>query len=458
MKYIYIILAILLVLVINSCGKEFLDEKPSKRTRVPNLLEDYGALLDNTNLNAGSTHALGMIGGDEYYLTDVQYNTFPDRQDIQYQKNAYTWNNTIYLGGDGADWTGGYANILVCNVIMDGLKRIKEEENRQEYNRIKGSTHFFRALNYYNLAQLFCPVYDQSNLDKLGLPIRKEADITLKVNRSSIAETYEYILSELEVAERLLPEQSLNVFRPTKSAVNALKVRFYLQTGEYDKALNSCENILKHYNSLIDFNTLNQQPGFTFVQNGVGNPEIFFYSTGILPTILANNSYNIDSVLFTSYYSNDLRGHFYFKNNQSDKLLFMGSYSGSFSYFTGFAVDEILLHQAECYARINEGGKALQTLNKLRKHRIQANAYSDLTSSDSQEILKWVLEEKKKELVLRGVRWEELRRLNKENKFKKTLTRKVGNMDYELVPDSKKWTWPLPLEAIQSGGYIQNER
>ena len=72
--------------------------------------------------------------------------------------------------------------------------------------------------------------------------------------------------------------------------------------------------------------------------------------------------------------------------------------------------------------------------------------------------MNWILAERRKELVMRGTRWADLRRLNKEPKYATTLVRDLDAEQYELKPGSPKWVWPLPIEAIDNGGYDQNPR
>lgn len=455
MRYITIIFFSLMFI---GCGKDFLDETPNKRTRIPSSLADYAALLDNINaMNAGSVHALGMIGADEYYLTEVQYNTYFGRPELYWQAKAYVWDDVIFTGGDGADWTGGYAKILLCNTVLDGLKKVNVTDQK-EYDRVAGTAYFFRALNYYNLAQAFCKPYNAGAAHDLGLPLREDPDVTVHIDRATLSATYEFIFSDLQKAIALLPDVAVTVFRPSKVVVEALKTRIYLQMDAYDKALTAAENVLAVYKELMDFNGKTSTNGFSFAEYGEKNPEVFFYTTTMTPTILLNNAYNIDETLLASYAADDLRKNIYFKTNGSSPLLFMGSYSGSLYYFSGFAVDEILLHQAECLARKGKLELALKSLNRLRSHRIAKQSFTELSSDDPEQIVRWIMEEKKKELVFRGIRWEELRRLNREAKFQQTLYRKLGAVQFSLEPGSTKWTWPLPVEAITLGGYKQNER
>src|SRR5690606_7886629 len=73
---------------LSSCGELFLDVKPDQRQRAPKTTEDFQALLDHSTMYVTSSHALGMIGADEYFVTAEQYNTFRTGASYNYQKNA----------------------------------------------------------------------------------------------------------------------------------------------------------------------------------------------------------------------------------------------------------------------------------------------------------------------------------------------------------------------------------
>lgn len=68
-----------------------------------------------------------------------------------------------------------------------------------------------------------------------------------------------------------------------------------------------------------------------------------------------------------------------------------------------------------------------------------------------------ILEERRKELILRGVRWGDIKRLNV---IEPTiaLTRTVGNEMYQILPNSPRYALPIPNDEIVMSGIEQNER
>jgi len=462
------ILIFVSVLFMAACGQEFLDVKPGVRQRTPSSWEDYLGLLDNTSNMNSSSHALGMIGADEYFITQDRYETFPSGVFHNYQKRAYTWEERIFEGNETyfLDWNGGYSNILWANLVLDGVKSLPVAEGERELaDMVKGTALFHRAWNFYCLAQLFCPVYGQGDANtQLGLPLRLEADVTVNVKRSTLEATYQRIIRDLEEADPLLPEVSSIQFRPGKAAVYALLAKTYLQMGDYRLAYDYADRCLDLKRELLDYNRIDLMLPAPFSPNGQDNPEIVFFA--ICPgnttfrLLLTSHYMQPDTNLLKLYGPDDLRSRAFFEKTATGEFQYKGSYDGSgiYNYFTGLAIDEMYLIRAECAARLGMVEEALNDLNFLRKHRVEADGYTLLSHNDPKIILSWILAERRRELVLRGTRWEDLRRLNKEAEFATTLVRRLGETEVRLEPGSVRYVWPLPVEAVSLGGYEQNVR
>lgn len=467
MKIIYNNICVCFVLLcLSSCGKEFLEVKADKSQQVPSTIPDFQALMDNVNtlMNVSSSHELGIIGADEYFITDARYQAFPLSQSggikVGFQKRAYTWEQNIYEGGETSDWNLGYARILWTNISIDGLDRISPAPSEEQaWNNAKGCALFHRALNYYNLAQLYCKAFSPISADRdKGLPLRREAGVTVAVQRSSILQTYQFILKDLEQAIVLLPDQAVTIYRPGKAAVYALLSKVYLQMEDYVKSVECAQKCLRIKPQLMDFNNINFNQSYSFQPNGAGNPEILFMNIVSNILITGTTRYNADPELLKSYTPGDLRKDAYFYTNTDLRILFKGSYNGDVLFFSGLATDEVYLALAECLVRTGDIGGALLNLNILLKNRMAKTSFQELQSTDQSAILSRIISERRKELVMRGTRWEDLKRLNKELVFSKLLSRKISGTEYRLNPNDERYVWPIPPEAIALGGYEKNER
>jgi hypothetical protein len=167
-------------------------------------------------------------------------------------------------------------------------------------------------------------------------------------------------------------------------------------------------------------------------------------------------------VLFSSYDSNDLRKQLFFKKNVDNTYGFKGSYNGTGARgearnFSGITTDEMYLIRAECFARAQNKDSAMSYLNTLMQNRWRNTSWSPITASDSQDALNKVLNERRRELVWRCIRWSDLRRFNLEN-ANITLTRIVNGTVYTLPPNDLRWVMLIPWEVINTTNIQQNPR
>lgn len=448
-----------------SCGKEFLDLQQEKNLRVPESADDFQKLLDQTGvINESSALSFANIGADDYWIPATQYFATSGSLPAVSQRNAYIWADQIYVGREtDVDWNKGYNAVYLCNLAMEFINsHPRTEAEGAKWDKLKGTALFTRAMYFYNMAQVFCPVYSQENAGlPLGLSLREESDPTVIIPRSTVAETYQKIISDLKEAEPLLKDKPDLVFRPGRPAVFALLSRVYMQMGDYAAAEKSADECLKIQNGLLDYNTITLTAGTTstFGLNGKNNPEVIYMAVQFFTQLF--NWYHADTTLLRSYEKGDIRLKALFSDTTVIvNSVFKGSYKGNLpsNYFGGLATDEVYLNRAESRARNQNTQGALDDLNLLRKARFTAATYVKLESNDNEQVMRWVLAERRKELVMRGTRWADLRRLNKEPKYATTLLRVLNGERFELKPGDLKWTWPLPLEAIQNGGYTQNPR
>ncbi|MBB6131715.1 RagB/SusD family nutrient uptake outer membrane protein [Mucilaginibacter lappiensis] len=440
-----------------ACKKAWLDAKPNKSLVVPTTIADYQAILDNNTGNSlfnFQQPGLNEVGTDDYYL---DYNSWQSLDNIQ-ERNAYIWAPEIFAGENAYDWQYAYTRILNANIVLDGIGNISAApSNLSNRNNVQGTALFYRAYDFYSLAQEFAKSYDASSASgDLGIPLRTTADINVKSVRASVKETYEKIISDLVLSKKLLPDLALFPTRPGKSAVFGLLSRVYLSTENYDQAFLYADSCLNLNNHLLDFNTLSST-AFTPITRF--NPEVIYHH--MLAAYSALNNYmpylNVDSTLYNSYATNDLRKKVFFKNS-SGKITFNASYSGTNTFFGGLATDEIYLIRAECYARKNQVSSAMADLNKLLSQRWATGTFVPYTATNADEALLKILQERRKELVYRGLRWTDLKRLNRDSRFSKTLVHVLNGKTYTLPPNSDRYIYPIPQAEISLSGMQQNPR
>ncbi|WP_158861126.1 RagB/SusD family nutrient uptake outer membrane protein [Lunatibacter salilacus] len=137
--------------------------------------------------------------------------------------------------GDGQNmnnyWISGYSLVRDVNLLIDAIPTLNIPT--EERDRLSGEASFVRAFAYFGIAIRYG-----------GLPLIKESQEylgdaeSLKVQRSSEKETYDYILSELDVAITKLPESWNGERRATKWVALALKSRVALHAASLAKFWN----------------------------------------------------------------------------------------------------------------------------------------------------------------------------------------------------------------------------
>ncbi|GAA0881862.1 hypothetical protein GCM10009120_04580 [Sphingobacterium siyangense subsp. cladoniae] len=99
----------------------------------------------------------------------------------------------------------------------------------------------------------------------------------------------------------------------------------------------------------------------------------------------------------------------------------------------------------------------MQLLNKLLLHRWKSGKFQVLTAKSDSEALDLILKERRKELLFRGVRWLDLKRLNKEGR-EISLKRVLGGKEFVLYPNDLRYALPIPEDVIELSGMQQNPR
>lgn len=438
-------------MLVSACTKDFLEIKPDKKQVVPTKLKDFQALLDNSAVMNAQTPNIGEIGSDDYYLMESYWNVLPDDKN----RNGYIWAEDIFAGYHDNDWNIPYQQVFYANTILDALKNDSyAKADQKQLNIIRSSALFYRAWANFQLIQLFCVPYNQETKESdLGIPIRLESDINLPAKRNTIDESYSQILDDLRNSiDGLNPIESITT-RPSKAASHALLSRMYLLMHDYEKALESAIESLAIYNELLDYNLINPESNYPF---SLFNKETIFYSSMDYSSVLISSDLLIDTTLYNSYLPNDLRKELFFKPSKNG-YTYRGSYSGSRDFFSGISVNEMLLVAAECYSRLNEKENAKLYLNRLLKTRFNDDAYLKL-HDEYDDQLKLILEERRKELIFRGIRWMDLRRLNYSKETAVNLQRIIGAKHYTLKPGSKRYVIPIPDPVIRLNQIEQNDR
>lgn len=453
-----ILVSVILIAGLSSC-KKYLDKKPNAQLAVPRTLADAQALLDNpANMNEDATPSYLESAADDYFHSTASFNALDP-----FLQAAYIWQRYEYNYPN--DWASAYKAVTYANFCLELLDNIPVDAgNRLQWNNVKGSALFFRAYYFLQLAWQYAKAYDAATADTdLGIVLKESSDHNLPSVRASVKATYDKIINDAKAAVDYLPDLPAHAIRPSKAAAYGLLSRAYLSTRMYDSAYKYADRCLQLKSDLIDYNmapcsgcdivtpiTATAPPFKKF------NSETIFY-TDMYSHVAAHYLYYgslSDTTLYGAYGPDDLRKSAFF--NSSDVYpTFRGSYAQNlYTFFTGIATDEMYLTRAECYAREGDLPNALIDLNTLLKKRHNAG-FVPVTATDAHEALAKILVERRKELVHRGLRWNDIKRLNKEG-ANIIPERRIDNQTYTLQPNSDKYALPIPSDIIRQTGLSQN--
>ena len=445
LKITYIILAI----TCSSCAEDWLDIKQDKSDVVPQTLDDMQALLDNSEvMSRNVTPNLPLIASDNPSLIEGQWETLP----YENEKNAYIWEDVLDTDNYSHQWAILYQGIFVTNLVLEGLDKMESsEKDSGRWQHIRGQALFHRSWRFFLIAQVFCAPYDAgSAAEQLGIPLRLESDINLVSKRSSLQQSYEQILADATEAAELLDENSFIKTRPSKAAAYGFLARIYLQMNQYEAAGNHANTAITMHQELLDYASLDSLADNPFE---LFNEEVIWHMTMY---VFNNAFYTVDEKLYNSYQSGDLRKATYFRDLEGGHHQFKGSYGGADGPFSGLAVDEMYLILAESEARLGNENYSREILNELLVTRWKENQYEPV--STDVELLQLIREERRKSLLYRGIRWMDLRRYNQDSELVMTLERRVNDQTFRLEPNSNKYAFPIPQEAIDRSGMEQNPR
>jgi hypothetical protein len=451
----------LITLVTAASCKKYLEKKPNSNVQVPSSPFELQELLDNQQV-FGYGHTLGLLSADEFSVSSNFYygNLSTSEQ------NACTWKKEIFDSIEiPYDWAKAYEQIYYANIALEGLIPLTSNlSDDKDLNKIKGDALFKRSLSHFLLAQLFAPAYDEATADmEPGIPLKVTTDAEESISRPTLRKCYDKILSDLDDADGLLqnmPDPS-HRNRASNAAVLALKARIYLYMGNWQKAAIAAENSLRRYDSLLDFNTLD-----TTARNALkGDAREIIYAltapdAGGVNALIAGlassvQGANVDTGLTHSFARQDLRLPVYFRQRADKTWALKFALTGTLTPFEGISVSEVYLTLAEAEARQGNTISALAWLNKLLPNRYLSGQVPSFP--DSTAVLDLILAERRKELSFRGLRFMDIKRLNKQNQ-KITQSRIIDGTVYTIPPNDLRYALPLPSPTIKKYGLAPNAR
>ncbi|QKJ28920.1 RagB/SusD family nutrient uptake outer membrane protein [Mucilaginibacter mali] len=430
-RSLYILFAAATMLA--SCKKEFLDEKPPTAVPVADAIKTESDLTDAVNGMYAAMRSTLFYGRDVPFLGDeLADNTYisSNNSGRYLPEMAYT-----YIAGTAEPaniWAQGYYTILQANRIIYAANTLPNSNN---VNQLKGEAYAVRALSYLTLVNFYAKPFTVDPA-AIGVPlVTAPTNITgpfVKPVRSTTAQVYAKIISDLDSAYAIMPTTTPTLLHPTNSeyiskyAAKAIEARAYLYKGDYANARDAA--LLVVNNGGYTLATSATYASYWATPTPLTNKQETIFELGLNT---ANNNGNTgldyfynqagygDALAYLDFYNSfsatDVRKSLFLtSSSKRGAVIVVNKYqnvtiAGDKDDVKVIRYSEVLLTLAEAYARTGNEVNALLYLNQLAQRRDPSLvAYA----STGATLINDIINERRKELAFEGLRYFDLTRLN----------------------------------------------
>lgn len=425
----------LLGLVLGSCDK-YLDITPVGKV-IPTTADEFRALLTEAYTTVPSDRGLATFRADELEL-DVTLSSY----DLDSYFDIYTWNDAT-PGENTATfkWRQFYHVLFIANYVIENEHSITGGSSA-EIRQMVGEAYMLRAYMHFLLANLHAPAYTHCDpAATKAIPLKLDSDVERTLSRSTLADVYTSINSDLDKAETYLNIESWPDgynYRFNTISVDALRSRVALYMGNWDVAYAAAERVIE------------KKPELTNVSSVLPNAYNSVESIVALEQVITAayiKTFDINPEFYKLFTSSDLRRRTYFKLVTTDVYNLLKG--GSNTYSSTLRTGEMYLNAAEAACRNNDLSSARSRLLDLQQKRFNASGYAAketaVNAMNADELLEEILTERARELAFEGHRWFDLRRTTQPR-----LERKFKGVTYVLEANDARYTIPIPSEAVQA--------
>ncbi|WP_158594727.1 RagB/SusD family nutrient uptake outer membrane protein [Ulvibacterium marinum] len=360
--------------------------------------------------------------------------------------SEYQGLNTVNIGRTDNMWALMYQAINRANTVIGRVPDI--DMDSQLRDALVAEAHFIRAFNYFNLVR---------NWGGVPLRINEVTDVsTIGAPRASEQEIYDFIVSDLQIAENDLPAQPTESGRATSWAAKTLLAYVYLTLENWTNAASKAKEVidggafsLVQVSQPDDFNTIfgpeiisSSEEILSLKYTRIDDQGLFFVSfmhnaaagfsaAGFRVTLGDPNSSFIqnwdnqdlrkDFNTYTSYVDGD--GNVV-ELPENEPLLFRKFSDGAAPTSDGHGNDypllrypDVLLIFAEAASEANNGptSEAYEAINQVRRRAygldpMAPDAGVDLAGLSAVAFKDAVLLERAHEFIMESKRWYDLKR------------------------------------------------
>lgn len=439
MRQCIVCILLWLVFFAGSGCRKFLNE-PAGGGETPRQVSDLKKLLNYEGypLNDKSFHSWLNILDDDVGCDPGNAATTL----LQAGKPAYTWSRGLNKGmkpleGDENTYSRYYNRIKGCNAVLDQVAKVSG--NQAEKDQLEGEARVLRAYYYFMLVNLYARPYNANGYtpDKSpGVPLLLSSTITgAALPRNSVQEVYRQVEQDLEQGCALLekaPEQA-SLYSISKYAAWLLASRVFLYSGNWDKSIAYAGKLLQVKPTVMSFRKkvrtgigilVDDDPPVSWAIDPSNTEILFLFGSPDDARLIdaGSDSWTTGFVasdgLAALFGKDDLRLYYYLR--PADQSYVCAKFRTETRFGKCFRISEAYLNRAEASIRkaMQQGDnsllqQALSDLNTLRSNRFEADKFVAATLAgfgDTQKLLTFCLNERRRELCFEEQRWFDLRR------------------------------------------------
>lgn len=438
MKKIIYSVGIVMVLIMSSSCKKWLDTQPRDgitRQGFWKTKEDIQAAVSGCYASLlapppgvgdkALTEYIFMFGEIRADMIDAGPGITNEEKDI--------FDVNIVESNSVSRWSAFYRTINFCNTVLDYAPAVKDIDptlTTEQLNAYLSEVLALRSMMYFYLVKTFRDVplkltSTSKDTDLQDLPKTAGADILnqivndLKKAEAGAVTTYGNTVSDKG--------------RITKYTVNAILADVYLWMDNYTGCLAECNKIiasqryaLQSAGSLWYFNVFynGSSTETIFEFNNVSSVNNVFYNLliqakkrFIASAYVASDVYMPDDVDPDRYY--DIRGDVFYRNSDFS-IVKWGTENPSFVNWQAYRITDIMLMKAEALAQTNAGTEALALINEIRLKRNAVTATAQTPDvEDKDGICDYILAERSREFAFEGKRWYDILRMAKRDNYRR---------------------------------------
>ena len=460
-------IALLLVVVLTSCGDEFLEKNPKLDVTETDIFASE-KLIDATMAGVYTRFKnSSFAGGNIAVIFDNRSDDFVNTGNNTYA-HSDTYNMTVGQNStmNPGFFQAGYLAINAANTLKENLENRQDlpisDAKRQQYI---ANCLFIRDISWYYLAQVYSQPYAYDPNSK-AIPVHTEAVTGPGYNEASlwtIGEIYDQIIKDLNnntISALPANGTSFDATIPSQAAGHMLLQRIYMAKQQWQEAINEGEKVTgftlsSSVRDMFDapYHTTENiySLPFTNTERGGGNPASYISSgAGYIDTLNARNgiitipAYRLPTDSRTSFIKVDPatgRETWYEKYDE---------YTTPLEWIHIFRYAETLLNLSESYFNIGNETKAAELLHQVRSRSIPTGDVIDVKSLTGNALKEAIYNERRAEFIGEGIRGLDISR-RAEDFIHPLTTRSNGKWDTVVVATPSNRTaycWALPSYEI----------